>query len=42
MNTSPMMSYVACSVSTAHSMALNFGAVHLKVLVDVLRNRTKQ
>ena len=42
MNTSPTMSYVACSVSTIHSMALNFGAVHIKVLVDVLRNGTKQ
>ena len=39
---SAKMSYVACLASTAHSMALNFGAVHLTVVVDVLRNGTKQ
>ena len=31
-----MMSYVTCLASIVHSMALDFGAVHLKVLVDVL------
>ena len=36
------MSYVACLATTVLSMALNFGAVHLKVLVDVLQYGAKQ